>query len=156
EDVLNKMDELQCTGFAGVPATFQRLLRRSSFATRRFPHLRLIQQAGGRLHDTYIKEIRASQPDIRLFIMYGQTEATARLSYLPPEHLDEKLGSIGRGLEGVTLRVLDTQGNPVSPNGELGEVVAEGDNITLGYWLPDPNKAPFRNGKLYTGDMARI
>ncbi|MFZ1708255.1 MAG: AMP-binding protein [Anaerolineae bacterium] len=91
--------------------------------------------------------------ETRLFVMYGQTEATARLSYLPPEKLADKLGSIGCGLTGVALQLLDTLGNPVK-QGETGEIVAEGENITLGYWLPDPDKHPFRNGKLYTGDLA--
>src|SRR5262249_34090954 len=56
---------------------------------------------------------------------------------------------------GVTLRVLNEDGAPVQP-GEVGEIVAEGENITLGYWLDDPNKNPFRKGKLYTGDLARV
>jgi acyl-coenzyme A synthetase/AMP-(fatty) acid ligase len=87
--------------------------------------------------------------------MYGQTEATARLSYLPPERLDDKLGSIGRGIPGVTLQTLDPAGKPVTP-GEVGEIVASGDNIELGYWVPDPAKDSFRDGKLYTGDLARV
>jgi long-chain acyl-CoA synthetase len=149
------MDRLACTGFAGVPASFQHLLRRSSLPRRHFPHLRYVQQAGGRLPDTLIKEFVAAQPHVQFFAMYGQTEATARLSYLPPERLNDKLGSIGRGIPGVSLKVCNAAGEPVAP-GELGEIVAEGENIALGYWTPDPAKAPFRDGKLYTGDMARV
>ncbi len=155
EDLLNEMDELACTGFAGVPSTFQHLLRRSSLPRRQFPHLRYVQQAGGRLPDAFIREFLAAQPNTRFFLMYGQTEATARLSYLPPERLKDKFGSIGRGIPGLSLKVLDAQGNQVAP-GELGEIVAEGDNVALGYWVADPAKQPFRNGKLYTGDMARV
>lgn len=154
EDVLNEMETFACTGIAGVPSIFQNLLKNSSFPRRRFPNLRHVQQAGGKLADAYIKELlNVLSPETRLFIMYGQTEATARLSYLPPERLSDKLGSIGRGLPGVTLKILDSSDEPVKP-GNIGEIVAEGENITLGYWIPDPNKNPFRNGKLYTGDLA--
>ena len=90
--------------------------------------------------------------------MYGQTEATARLSYLPPECLDEKLGSIGKGLAHVRLEVLRPDGTPVRPgSGEVGEIVACGDSITPGYWNDaEETGRYFRNGKLYTGDMARV
>ncbi len=155
EDVLDDMERFACTGFAGVPAVYQYMLRRSTMPKRALPHLRYVQQAGGKLADALISEFRAALPHVRFFAMYGQTEATARLSYLPPERLDDKLGSIGRGMAGVKLRVLDAEGQPVAP-GETGEIVAEGENITLGYWKPDPARQGFRDGKLYTGDLARV
>ena len=91
-------------------------------------------------------------------MMYGQTEATARLSYLPPELLDDKLGSIGKGLPGSRLEVLKEDGTPVRPGSdEIGEIVASGENITLGYWNDaEETGRYFRDGKLYTGDMARV
>ncbi|MGZ3584508.1 MAG: class I adenylate-forming enzyme family protein, partial [Ktedonobacterales bacterium] len=95
------------------------------------------------------------EPHVRFFVMYGQTEATSRLSYLPPERLSDKLGSIGYGMPGVRLQVLNSFGRPVSP-GEIGEIVAEGENVTLGYWVPENAKESFRDGKLYTGDLARV
>ena len=90
--------------------------------------------------------------------MYGQTEATARLSYLPPDRLDDKLGSIGRGLPHTRLEVLRPDGTPVQPGSdEVGEIVASGENVTLGYWGdPEETGRYFRDGKLYTGDMARV
>ena len=117
-----------CTGFAGVPSSFQLLLRASSYATRPLPSLRLVQQAGGRLAPALIRELAAAQPGSDLFVMYGQTEATARLSFLPPDMLKTKLGSIGRGIPGVQLQVLDEGGRPVAL-GVPGEIVARGDNI---------------------------
>jgi len=65
--------------------------------------------------------------------MYGQTEATARLSYLPPELINKKKGSIGKGIPDVSLRVLKEDGLQIQP-GEIGEIIATGDNIALGYW----------------------
>jgi acyl-CoA synthetase (AMP-forming)/AMP-acid ligase II len=158
EKVLDEMEEKTCTGLAGVPATYQFLLRKTRFAQRRFPSLRWLQQAGGRLPSALIGELRHAQPGVRLFIMYGQTEATARLSYLPPERLDDKLGSIGRGLPHVRLEVMRPDGSPVPPGSdEIGEIVASGESVALGYWGDrDETDRYFRDGKLYTGDMARI
>ncbi len=156
EIVLQRMVEAKCTGFAGVPSHFQILLRNSSFKRRRFPDLKHVQQAGGHLAPTLIRELKETLPDTEIYVMYGQTEATARLSYLPPEALETKLGSIGKGMPGVRLRVLDVQGQDVQP-GEVGEIVAEGPNVARGYWQePNESAAVFRNGSLYTGDLARI
>ena len=90
--------------------------------------------------------------------MYGQTEATARLSYLPPERLEDKLGSVGRGLPHTRLEVLRPDGTPVRPGSdEIGEIVASGENVTPGYWGdPEETARYFRDGKLHTGDMARV
>lgn len=145
-----------CTGFAGVPSSLQLLLRASSFGTRPLRGLRLIQQAGGKLPPTQLEQVIAAQPQARVFVMYGQTEATARLSYLPPERLRDKLGSIGRGIPGVELRVLDAAGEPVAV-GEVGEIVARGQNVSPGY-LDDPDATAdkFPDGALRTGDLATV
>ncbi|MHB1010718.1 MAG: class I adenylate-forming enzyme family protein [Propionibacteriaceae bacterium] len=145
-----------CTGFAGVPSSFQLLLRASSYATRPLPSLRLVQQAGGRLAPALIQELAAAQPGSDLFVMYGQTEATARLSFLPPDMLKTKLGSIGRGMPGVQLQVLDEAGRPVAV-GMQGEIVARGDNISPGYYRdPDATAQKFPGGALLTGDVATM
>ena len=158
EKVLDEMDETPCTGLAGVPATYQILLRKTTFAQRRFPALRWFQQAGGRLPNPIIREIREAFPAVKFFVMYGQTEATARLSYLPPERLDDKIGSIGRGLPHTRLEVLRPDGAAVQPGSdEVGEIVVSGENVTLGYWGdPDETQRFFRDGRLFTGDMARV
>ena len=158
ETVLQEMLQKECTGLAGVPSTYQILLRKSRFRELTFPKLRWFQQAGGKLHNPYITEILASFPQARYFLMYGQTEATARLSYLPPERLADKLGSIGKGLPSTHLEVLKSDGMPVRwGSDETGEIVATGENITLGYWNdPIETSKYFRNGRLYTGDIARV
>jgi len=156
EVILNRMEETECTGFAGVPSTYQILLRNSTFSKRGFNRLRYVQQAGGKLPDVFIRELQEAIPGKEIFIMYGQTEATARLSYLPPDFLNGKLGSIGMGIPGVKLTVVNGSGKPVSL-GDVGEIVAEGDNIGLGYWKDeDASRAKFRDGKLFTGDLARM
>jgi long-chain acyl-CoA synthetase len=156
DKVLFRMQETNCTGFAGVPSHYQMLLRKSSFKKMRFPTLRYLQQAGGKLSDSLIRELHDAVPDTKVFVMYGQTEATARLSYLPPALLNTKLGSIGRGIPGTRLKVVDENGDAVLP-GEVGEIVAEGDNIALGYWgAGEEDHSTFRNGSLYTGDLATV
>jgi acyl-CoA synthetase (AMP-forming)/AMP-acid ligase II len=156
ETVLDMMETAQCTGFAGVPSTYQILLRNSTFAKRELPRLKKMQQAGGKLHNALLQELAVSHPAALVYVMYGQTEATARLSYLPPEFFHSKMGSIGRGIPGVTLRVLDENGTLVKP-GETGEIIAWGGNISPGY-LDDKeaNLEKFRTGALYTGDLATV
>ncbi len=156
EKILERMIETECTGFAGVPSHYQILLNSTSIRSRRFPRLRYVQQAGGHLPSNFILQLQEALPGTKVFIMYGQTEATARLSCIPPERLSEKLGSIGKGIPGVNLRVLDESGRDVS-NGETGEVVAEGRNVTLGYWRdPEETSKCFKNGRLHTGDIATV
>ena len=156
ETVLQHMASSQCTGFAGVPSHYQILLRRSGLHRMSFPHLRYVQQAGGHLAPVFIRQFREALPAVRMFVMYGQTEATARLAYVDPEVLDEKLGSIGKAIPGVRLSVLNEEGENVRP-GEQGEIVAEGANIAAGYWAEmEETSATFRHGKLHTGDLATI
>jgi len=156
EAILERMLETECTGFAGVPSHFQMLLCNSSLQKKHFPHLRYVQQAGGRLAPNLVRKLKESLPNTKIFVMYGQTEATARLSYLPPELLEKKLGSIGKAIPGVNLLVLNEAGQEVRP-GEVGEIVAEGANVTHGYWrAPEESATTFRNGKLYTGDLATV
>ncbi len=156
EEILQRMLSARCTGFAGVPSHFQILVRNSSLRKKRFPYLRHVQQAGGHLAPALVRELREALPDARVFVMYGQTEATARLSCLPPELGEAKAGSIGKGIPGVRLSVLDEQGAPVRP-GAVGEIVAEGENVARGYWQdPAESAISFRNGRLHTGDLATV
>jgi long-chain acyl-CoA synthetase len=154
ETALEELEREECTVFAGVPSTFQLLLRASSFTRRELPSLRLIQQAGGKLAPVLVDEMLGAKNGATLFVMYGQTEATARLSYLPPDKLRDKPGSIGRGIPGVELRILSGDGRPVAP-GERGEIYARGENISPGYFGdPAQSAAKFTPHGLRTGDLA--
>lgn len=158
EKAVEEMASQRCTTFAGVPSTYQILLRKTSFAQRQLPALRCLQQAGGKLPPSTIQEVIRAQPQAEFFVMYGQTEATARLSYLPPPLLATKLGSVGQGLPSTRLEVLKADGSPVLPGSdEIGEIVASGPNITPGYWgSPEETARFFPQGKLHTGDLARM
>ena len=154
--VMDLMEEQRATGLAGVPSSYAMLLHKSNFRKRAFPDLRYMTCAGGGLTPAVVEQLRNTKPHVRLFPMYGQTEATARLSTLMPEELDTKPGSIGRGIPGVTLQVLDQAGQPVQP-GETGEIVAQGDNVMVGYWNdPHQTENVLRPEGLWTGDLARV
>lgn len=155
--IIKDLQDYKCTGFAGVPSHFQILLRKSdSFKTTIFPDLRYVTQAGGKLAPIFIDEFREAHPEIKFIVMYGQTEATARLSWLPPELYESKKGSMGRGIPGVELRVVNESGEKINP-GETGEVIARGDNIMMGYFADDEGtRSTLRNGWLYTGDLGTV
>ncbi len=156
QSALELLEREACTVLAGVPSTFQLLLRASSYPTQPLASLRLVQQAGGRLPPATIEALVTAQPQSQLFVMYGQTEATARLSYLPPDRLTDKAGSIGRGIPGVELSVVDESDRPVGP-GEQGEIVARGASISPGYHRdPEESARKFRGGVLRTGDLATV
>lgn len=155
--VLNDLKNFECTGFAGVPSHFQILLKKSqTFKTTEFPSLRYVTQAGGKLHAVFIKEFINAFPNKDFFVMYGQTEATARLSYLSPEMVKTKTSSIGKAIPGVELKVINEKGEEVGLN-EEGELLARGENIMLGYYKDEVGtNETIKDGWLYTGDMAKV
>ncbi len=156
ETVLDQLEGTGCTGIAGVPSVYQTLLRNTTFPQRELKSLKKIQQAGGKLQKVLIQELIDAAPNSDVYIMYGQTEATARLSYLPPSLLDTKLGSVGTGIPGVKLAVQNENGNAVQP-GEIGEIIAWGDNISPGYLdYPEATAKKFVNGALHTSDLATV
>jgi long-chain acyl-CoA synthetase len=151
--VLEGMREHEVTGFAGVPSTFALMLHRSSLDESRLPRLRYVTQAGGGLAPAKITEWLARGPRADFFVMYGATEAAARLTYLPPADLPRKLGSIGRPVPGVEIVILTDSGEPVQPGG-TGELVARGANISAGYWNDAAETARrFSPEGYHTGDL---
>lgn len=152
--ILGQMAEHEVTGFSGVPSIFSILLYRSALRQYSFPALRYISQAGAPMSPAVAVELKRVFPGVEIFIMYGQTEASARLSYLPPKDIERKPGSIGRAISGVDLSLLDRDGRPV-PQGEIGEIVARGENIMVGYWnRPEETDKVLRTTGLWTGDLA--
>lgn len=151
--VLDGMRELEVTGFAGVPSTFSILLRKSDLKTRQFPNLRFVTQAGGGMAPALQKEVAQVFQPAKLFIMYGSTEASPRLTYVEPEILPQKWGSIGRAIPNVEVIVVDDRGDRL-PRGQQGQIAARGSNIMMGYWkCPTATAEVMRNGYYYTGDL---
>ncbi|MCC7141146.1 MAG: acyl--CoA ligase [Candidatus Eisenbacteria bacterium] len=154
--VLTRMQKEEATGFAGVPSTFAILLNRSKLGQIELPRLRYLTQAGGAMAPEMTRRLIELLPDKQLFVMYGATEASARLSYLHPSDLPRKLGSIGKAIPGVDLRVLRDDATPCAP-GEIGELVARGENIMSGYWnAPEETAEVLDRAGFHTGDLARV
>lgn len=141
--------------FYGVPSTYRMLLRYPDRFRKAFTSVRTAASAGGGMDRAIVKEIRELAPGIEILPMYGQTEATARLAYVPAEEADKFIDTIGKAIPGVTLEVFDSECRPVEPN-ITGELVARGENILLGY-LDDEisTENNIINGWLHTGDLAR-
>lgn len=154
--VIRQMEKEGVTGFSGVPSTYAYLLHRSPLASYRdrLPALRYCTQAGGHMaRELKERLVETLPPHTRLFVMYGATEAAARLTYVEPEMLERKMDSIGRAIPGVAVRVLDETGREL-PAGELGELVASGDNIMQGYWKdPDSTARALDKNGYHTGDL---
>jgi acyl-coenzyme A synthetase/AMP-(fatty) acid ligase len=151
--VLASMQEHAVTGFAGVPSTFTLLLHRSNLGEVSLPHLRYVTQAGGAMAPARITEWLERGPKADFFVMYGATEAAARLTYLPPADLQRKMGSIGRPIPNVDIAVIKEDGTRAR-SGEVGELVARGANIACGYWnSPEESAARFTPLGYRTGDL---
>jgi acyl-CoA synthetase (AMP-forming)/AMP-acid ligase II len=147
-------DEQSATSFAGVPYMYE-TLHRLRFEPERHPTLRTYTQAGGGLRRDLIAHYhaRATQAGARLVVMYGQTEATARISYVPPERLGEKVGTIGVPIPGGRLRL-----EPLEGDGSAAQLVYQGDNVMMGYaeGTADLGLGDVQHGLLRTGDLATV
>jgi acyl-CoA synthetase (AMP-forming)/AMP-acid ligase II len=152
---LRRMQDERVTGFPGVPSTFALLLGRCSLEEYDLSNLRYITQAGGAMPRAHIEQLQRLLPHVRTFVMYGQTEATARLTFLPPEKLSEKMGSVGLPLPNVEIQVR-AEGRAL-PAGEIGEICARGPSVMLGYWRDAALSAELlRDGWLHTGDLGHF
>lgn len=154
--VLDAIEQAGATGFSGVPSTFALLLEPLARHGRPLASLRYLTQAGGAMSPALTRRLRELLPAPRLYVMYGQTEATSRISWLPPERLDEKIGSVGIPVAGVQWRIRREDGSTAAP-GESGEVCVRGPNVMAGYWNnPEATAQVLRDGWLHTGDLGHV
>lgn len=160
-EVLKKMVEEKVTGFPGVPTIFAILLQMKDLKKYDLGALRYITNTAAALPVTHIRQIRQAFPQAKLYSMYGLTECK-RVSYLPPEELDRRPDSVGRGMPNEEVWIVDGEGNRVGP-GVVGELVVRGSNVMKGYWGdPEATDRVLRPGilpgerVLYTGDLFRM
>lgn len=149
----------EATSFGGVPYTYE-ILKKLRFFRMDLPSLRYMTQAGGKLTIELHKEFAEDSvaKGRKFIVMYGQTEATARMAYLPAEKALEKCGSMGVAIPGGHFELIDVKGEVITEPDIVGELVYYGDNVTLGYaeHSDDLAKGDERCGKLVTGDMAKM
>jgi acyl-CoA synthetase (AMP-forming)/AMP-acid ligase II len=145
------------TSVAGVPYTFE-TLKRLRFFKMDLPALRVMTQAGGRLDPELALEFAefSHKKGIDFFMMYGQTEATARITYLPPLDNLKKYKSIGIPIPGGDIRLEDVNGKIIKEPFVSGELIYSGDNVMMGYAgsREDLHKGDELKGTLRTGDIA--
>lgn len=166
-DICNTLQSERVTGLAGVPTLWLQLTaRHSPFLKWKFPRLRYMTNSGGRMPEDTVRMIRATHPDVEVYLMYGLTEAF-RSTYLPPVEVDRRPSSIGKAIPDVEVLVVDGEGRPCAP-GEVGELVHRGANVSLGYWRDPESTARmfrphplqgFRNGReevvVFSGDLVK-
>lgn len=158
KDFWRLFKEEKATSFGGVPYTYE-ILDKLRFFRMDLPHLESMTQAGGKLAPELHKKFAeyAKEKGKKFVVMYGQTEATARMAYLPHDKSLEKYGSMGIAIPGGQFELIDASGNVIECSDVVGELKYRGDNVTLGYAenLQDLSKGDERNGILVTGDMAK-
>ena len=151
----NLMKDLNVTSFGGVPYFFE-ILRKIKFNKIILPHLKYFTQAGGALNKELIRYFLnyAKTNKVKFIIMYGQTEATARMTYLPYKKSNNKIGSIGKPIPGGAITLLN---NKKKNDNNIGEIIYKGKNVSMGYAKSylDLIKNDENKGILYTGDLAR-
>ena len=155
--ILNRIEEERVTGLPGVPTIFAMLLQ-MDLSRWDLTSLRYLTNTAAALPVTHIQQLRKAFPQAKLYSMYGLTECK-RVSYLPPEELDRRPGSVGIAIPNTEVWIEDEEGRRVWP-GEVGELVVRGSHVMQGYWeLPEETARTFRPGRypgerlLYTGDL---
>lgn len=159
EEFWDLFENEHVTAFHGVPNTYD-MLRRLDFFCEDFPDLRLMTQAGGKLSRELHQYFAQYAKDYgkRFIVMYGQSEATAAISYLPAEKALDKPGSVGITVPGGEIKLIDREGKPIETPHVPGEMVYRGPNVTLGYAScgNDLSRDDDWHGELRTGDVAEL
>jgi acyl-CoA synthetase (AMP-forming)/AMP-acid ligase II len=163
-EIVVALAERKATVLAAVPPLWIQLLSSPDIAALR--GLRIAQNAGGHLPSEVVRKLRAALPRTRLYLQYGMTE-TFRSTYLPPNEVDRRPGSMGRAVPGAEILLLDEDGRPVGPS-TVGEIVHRGPSVASGYWndmdatrrtfRPNPLRpagAPDSERVVFTGDLAK-
>ena len=149
---------LGATTFGGVPYLFD-ILKKLRFAKMELPALRYVTQAGGNLDRELAEWFTAvsAEKGFEFFVMYGQTEAAPRISYVPPRALPEKLGTIGQAVPGGEIWLEDEDGNVITETDCPGELIFKGGNVSLGYAESrfELARGDDNGGILRTGDLAQ-
>ncbi|KZB81661.1 AMP-binding protein [Amycolatopsis regifaucium] len=153
------VNEHKVTSLAGVPYHYE-MLRRLKFDPAKYPTLRTLTQAGGKLRDDLVAQFNDKIRAVggRMFVMYGQTEAAPRMTTVPAERLAEKLGSAGPALPGGSFAIRREDGSETTHPKIVGEVVYRGPNVMMGYADDETGLAAGDEcgGVLPTGDLGYL
>ncbi|MGM0484202.1 MAG: class I adenylate-forming enzyme family protein [Candidatus Krumholzibacteriota bacterium] len=160
--VINKLKEERVTGFPVVPTMLTILLRLKGIQNENLEHLRYITNTAAALPVSHIRKFREYFPEVTVYSMYGLTECK-RVSYLPPEMIDQKPASVGKGMPNEQVYLVDEDGNIIDQPDTPGELVVRGGNVSKGYWgKPEETARILKEGRypwekvLYTGDIFKM
>lgn len=149
------IEKFGCTNTTCIP-TMLYLITKSKKSNYSLKSLRYLCFGGGTISLDVLKKVSIWLPDVGIVQTYGQTEASPRITCLLPQDSERKIGSVGRAIPGVCVKVVDEDGEELPANSR-GEIVVKGDNIMKGYYKrPEETAKVIRNGWLYTGDIGRF
>jgi long-chain acyl-CoA synthetase len=158
--VAQTLEREKVTALPGVPTLFAALLGIAGLERMDLSALRIVTNAAAALPEAHVRRLRAAWPQAQLYLMYGLTECK-RASYLPPEMVDERPDSVGRGMPNQEHWLVDDEGRRL-PHGSTGELVVGGRHVMQGYWeRPEETAQRLRAGPLpgqrvlHTGDLFR-
>ncbi|HSQ20794.1 MAG TPA: AMP-binding protein, partial [Blastocatellia bacterium] len=153
--LLEGIQKYRVTVFESVPIVFQLLLGVRNFGSYDTRSLKVVGMMGTTIPVPLLRAFQSAQPHVNVIQGYGLTETSPLITLVEPEKAELKLGSIGRPVTGVEVRVVDENGNEV-PVGEPGEIITRGPHVMKGYFRkPEATAARVRNGWLFTGDIGR-
>jgi long-chain acyl-CoA synthetase len=161
-EIINRLKTEKATGFPIVPTILAILLKLKGIADQRFESLRYITNTAAALPESHIKRFRKMFPGVTIYSMYGLTECK-RVSYLPPDQIDIRPNSVGKGMPNEQVYLVDEKGDTITDTGVVGELVVRGANVSKGYWeKPEETDKILKPGKypwekvLYTGDLFKM
>ena len=156
QKLLALLEKEKISNFTSVPAYLNILLDYKNIKKYKLNNLKFICFGGAKSGENNIKRLIKKFPGIHFIHMYGQTEATTRISHLLPVYMKSKLGSVGKPIPSVQVRIVDDNFRDVTP-GQTGEIIVKGDNIMQGYYKrPEETGKVVRDGWLKTGDLGRF
>jgi long-chain acyl-CoA synthetase len=154
--LLEGIQKHRVTVFESVPIVFQLLLGVRDLASYDTRSVKIAAMMGTSIPLPLLRAFQSAQPHIKVIQGYGLTETSPMITLVEPEKAETKMGSIGRAVPGVDVKIVDEAGKEV-PIGEPGEIITRGPHVMKGYFRkPEATAARVRDGWLYTGDVGKV
>jgi len=154
--LLEGIQKYRVNVFESVPIVFQLLLGVKNLPSYDTSSMKIAAMMGTSIPMPLLRAFQAAQPHIKVIQGYGLTETSPMITLVEPEKAEAKIGSIGRAVPGVEVKIVDDNDKEV-PLGEAGEIITRGPHVMKGYFRrPDATAQRIRNGWLYTGDVGKV
>ena len=154
--LLEGIQKYRVNVFESVPIVFQLLLGVKNLASYDTSSMKIAAMMGTSIPMPLLRAFQSAQPHIKVIQGYGLTETSPMITLVDPDKAAAKMGSIGRAVPGVEVRIVDENDNEVAV-GEAGEIITRGPHVMKGYFRrADATAERIRNGWLYTGDVGKV